>query len=87
MSVTCQGYAERLEVHGDVCVNVLSLELLELGTRTGLLLRHLLLSQLLHLCLQGSQLLLQSLQDDKLLHTEPILRQYNTSNLQDNSIA
>lgn len=49
-----------------VCVyNLLSLEILELGTTTGQLFWHLLLSQLLHLCLQGSQLLLQSLRETK----------------------
>lgn len=42
---------------------LLSLDFLQLGTRTGQLFWRLLLSQLLHFCLQGSQLLLQSLRD------------------------
>lgn len=49
------------DVH--VCY-LLSLDFLELGTRTGqLLFWRLLLSQLLQFCLQGGQLLLQSLRD------------------------
>lgn len=53
-----------------VCVYLLSLEFLELGTRTGQLFCRLLLSQLLHLCLQGGQLLLQSLRDKNRLRRE-----------------
>lgn len=65
----CEGSAEQL--HVKVCVggggvNLLSMEFLELGIRTGHLCC-LLLSQLLHLCLQGSQLLLQSLRDNMYL--------------------
>lgn len=68
-----------------VCVRVcylLSLEFLELGTRNGQLFWRLLLSQLLHLCLQGGQLLLQSLRDKNRLRRELKLGQ-NTNNTKD----
>lgn len=44
-------------------VNLLILEFMEPGTTAALYFWHLFLSQLLHLCLQGGQLLLQSLRD------------------------
>lgn len=67
-----------------VCYS-LSLEFLKLGTRNGQLFRDFLLSQLLHLCVQGSKLLFQSLRDNYCFKGELKLGQYNM-NIMRNSI-
>lgn len=65
----------RLPCRVCVCVCVyfwclLSLEILELGAKAARLFWLLLLPQLLHFCLQGSQLLLQSLRDTSCLQND-----------------